>query len=150
MKENEEIEFIPVDRKKHKNLVHSNIDVIFKEVGEFGRYQLLVFILVGSIVVVCAIAAYQPVFMDATPQHRCKIPGIYNDTFEITSQSHQQLIDTLIPFNLEKNRYERCYIFNNFTNATNSVHTASTCSEWVCLTKYYRYDTHVIMLFYKF
>jgi hypothetical protein len=50
--------------------LNEKIENIFKEIGEFGRYQLLIFILVGIISFVPAIVGYSFGFYAATPSHR--------------------------------------------------------------------------------
>ena len=50
--------------------LNEKIESIFTEIGEFGRYQLLVFILVGIISFVPAIVGYSFGFYAATPLHR--------------------------------------------------------------------------------
>jgi hypothetical protein len=50
--------------------LNEKIESIFKEIGEFGRYQLLIFILVGIISFVPAIVGYSFGFYAATPSHR--------------------------------------------------------------------------------
>ena len=50
--------------------LNEKIENIFKEIGEFGRYQLLIFILVGIISFVPAIVGYSFGFYAATPFHR--------------------------------------------------------------------------------
>lgn len=43
---------------------------IFKQVGEFGPYQLFIFILVGILAFEPALVAYSFSFYGATPNHR--------------------------------------------------------------------------------
>jgi hypothetical protein len=50
--------------------LNEKIESIFKEIGEFGRYQLLIFILVGIISFVPAIVGYSFGFYAASPSHR--------------------------------------------------------------------------------
>ena len=50
--------------------VNEKIENIYKEIGEFGRYQLLIFVLVGIISFVPAIVGYSFGFYAATPNHR--------------------------------------------------------------------------------
>ena len=50
--------------------LNEKIENIFKEIGEFGRYQLLIFVLVGIISFVPAIVGYSFGFYAATPSHR--------------------------------------------------------------------------------
>ena len=50
--------------------LNEKIENIYKEIGEFGPYQLLIFALVGIISFVPAIVGYSFGFYAATPNHR--------------------------------------------------------------------------------
>lgn len=56
--------------KKMKVTLNQKIEQIFKQVGEFGPYQLFVFILGGLISIVPAIVGYSFAFYAAVPQFR--------------------------------------------------------------------------------
>lgn len=48
----------------------NNIDKHFKQVGEFGLYQLIICFLVGTTSFIPALLAYSYIFISATPEHR--------------------------------------------------------------------------------
>ena len=50
--------------------INQKTDDIYKQIGEFGPYQLLVFILVGIIAFIPAIVGYSYSFYGAVPDHR--------------------------------------------------------------------------------
>lgn len=50
--------------------LNKKTEEIFKQIGEFGPYQLLIFILVGVIAFEPALVAYSFSFYGATPNHR--------------------------------------------------------------------------------
>lgn len=50
--------------------VHDKIDKIFKEVGEFGPYQLIIILICGASGVIPAMNAYSAVFIAAVPDYR--------------------------------------------------------------------------------
>ena len=51
--------------------IDEETDKIFKEVGEFGPYQLIIILICGaSGGVITAINAYSAVFITAVPDHR--------------------------------------------------------------------------------
>lgn len=50
--------------------IHDKIDKIYKEIGEFGPYQLLIIVLCGSSAIIPAMIAYSSEFYNAIPQHR--------------------------------------------------------------------------------
>jgi hypothetical protein len=52
------------------NSINKKINDIFKEIGEFGPYQLLVFILVGFTALIPATVSYSYSFYAAVPNHR--------------------------------------------------------------------------------
>lgn len=53
----------------NRNL-HRELDNDFKQIGEFGVYQLLIFILVGLTSCIPALLAYSYIFISGTPEHR--------------------------------------------------------------------------------
>ncbi len=55
---------------KMKITLNQKIEEIFKQVGEFGRYQLFVLILAGTISFIPAIVGYSFAFYAAIPQFR--------------------------------------------------------------------------------
>lgn len=124
-----------------KVTLNQKIEQIFKQVGEFGPYQLFVFILGGLISIVPAIVGYSFAFYAAVPQFRCKIPGLENDTYEIANEYHQELIDRYIPPPQDKSfkdKYDKCRIqlFNNESSSPNN-YTLVKCNEWVYSKQYY-------------
>jgi len=125
-----------------KNL-NKKIDEIFKQVGEFGPYQCTLFFLIGITAFVPAIVGYSYSFYGATPEFRCKLPIIANDSFEIIDEWHQSEINKYIPLAKEKsinNPYEKCYIkiFNsNDTLNANNNFTLEKCDSWVYSKKYF-------------
>lgn len=48
----------------------SSTDEIFIQIGEFGKYQALIFIFVGCTAFVASITSYSFVFIGATPDFR--------------------------------------------------------------------------------
>jgi hypothetical protein len=53
-----------------KNSSDQKTDELFKEVGEFGKYQLIVFVLVGITAFIPAFVGYSYSFYAAVPNHR--------------------------------------------------------------------------------
>ncbi|KAK3776071.1 hypothetical protein RRG08_046738 [Elysia crispata] len=119
-------------------------DILEKEAGEFGPYQKRIYVLVCLPAVVAAFLTLLPVFILATPDHRCRIPGLANDTFAVQSEWHQKLINDSIPW--KKNEYDdkwemsSCHIYDNDYEKSqialngsegNKSATELECSEWV-------------------
>jgi len=108
------------------------VDDLFKQTGEFGLYQALVFVLVGLTACIPATLAYNYVFISGTPEFRCKIPALDNDTYEIASEAHRHLVNLYVP-RTANNQYEKCKlnVLNSTTNAT------AKCDSYVFSKKYY-------------
>ena len=50
--------------------IQDKIDRIFKEIGDFGPYQLFIVILCGSTSIISSMIAYSDEFVKADPDHR--------------------------------------------------------------------------------
>ncbi len=98
-----------------------------------GKYQLLVCFLLGWVAAFNGIGAYQTAFIDATPQFRCSLPNYENDTYEIASQDHQELIDRYIPRDPHLKTYKSCTI----RNSADLNATEVPCNSWVYSKEYY-------------
>lgn len=55
---------------RKESSLNQQTEEIFKQVGEFGPYQLFIFILVGLTAFIPAIVGYSYSFYAATPNHR--------------------------------------------------------------------------------
>ena len=67
--------------------------------------------------------------------HRCKLPGIANDTYVPQSYEHEVLINATIPSHT-KYGYDRCHLYyghhlqyDNYSRPLNA--SLVTCTEWV-------------------
>jgi OCT family organic cation transporter-like MFS transporter 4/5 len=89
----------------------------------------LIFCLVGLCATLSSIATYQASFSEATPQFRCKIPGLENDTFEIASPEHKALVDLYIPRDVSSNSYKGCLLRLNASEVE--------CNSWVYSKEFY-------------
>lgn len=49
----------------------SQVDDIYNHIGEFGWFQLGLFIIIGSVSLIPSVVAYGSTFYIATPEHRC-------------------------------------------------------------------------------
>ncbi|XP_013385966.1 organic cation transporter protein-like [Lingula anatina] len=107
-------------------------DYVVKNVGEFGRIQLIMTIFFGLTTASVALQMIVTVFMQQTPEHRCAIPSLANDTFEIQGPWHQCLINQTIPVD-ENGEYEGCLWRSGNYSKNESVWP---CKDWV-------YDTAV-------
>jgi OCT family organic cation transporter-like MFS transporter 4/5 len=100
----------------------------------------LVLVLCGIVSTISGIGAYQAVFTDAQPEHRCKLPMFENDTYEVYSNKQQQLINFYIPIDKASSKYDGCYIYSNITD--NNTKSIEKCTSWVYSHDYY--DTTIV------
>ncbi|XP_062580306.1 organic cation transporter protein-like [Saccostrea cucullata] len=115
-----------------------NFDDILIKLGEFGKYQkLLYFLAVCLPGISCGVYMVISVFLLGVPDHRCALPLIQNDTYAIQSETHRSLIDLYIPNtdpDDDKLEYDRCsyYVYENtsFISPNASRHKEK-CSQWV-------------------
>ncbi|XP_060603608.1 organic cation transporter protein-like [Ruditapes philippinarum] len=68
-----------------------------------------------------------------TPEHRCKIPSLSNDSYAIQNDYHRRLINETIPLSSDPTQpYDRCHVY---VTDGNSLHAANAsrvmCTEWV-------------------
>jgi hypothetical protein len=64
-----------------KNSSDQKTDDLFIEVGEFGKYQLIVFVLVGITAFIPAFVSYSYSFYAAVPNHRFLFNQSFFDAF---------------------------------------------------------------------
>lgn len=95
-----------------------DFDTILQEIGEFGRYQKLVMILMcipGAFM--NAYNCFQLVFLMYTPPHRCRVPDVYinNSDLNVTSAECSLSVHSL----------------------TNGSTRTESCSQWEYDTEYF-------------
>ncbi|XP_033741882.1 organic cation transporter protein-like [Pecten maximus] len=75
-----------------------------------------------------------------TPDHRCKIPGLENDTYDIHSTYQQKLVNNYIPppSGDDTHDYDQCHLYSfdyndvKFDNSSRPINASIVeCSEWV-------------------
>jgi hypothetical protein len=68
------------------------------------------------------------------------VPGILNETFEITDEGHHKLIDKYL-IKISENQYDKCsikYFPANFSqNVTNDNFIIRKCDDWLFSDQYY-------------
>ncbi|KAK3086309.1 hypothetical protein FSP39_016703 [Pinctada imbricata] len=109
-------------------------DDILVKLGEFGYYQKRLYLLICIAGISSGCFMMLPVFLNATPKHRCKIPGYSNDTWKVQSDYHQYLINQSIPLSDDSNLYyDQCHTYRyiNFNATGNQERDLVKCSEWV-------------------
>ncbi|XP_034334409.2 organic cation transporter protein [Magallana gigas] len=116
-----------------------NFDEILEKLGEFGRYQKIVYFLAVCLPSVSGGAFMViSVFLLGVPDHRCALPALENDTYEIQNEAHRSLVEIYIPNtdpDDETLLYDRCnyFVYTNdtVTNFTKDSKQKTKCSEWV-------------------
>lgn len=122
---------------KSKLNLNKKIDDIYKEVGEFGPYQLVLFCLIGVTAFIPALVGYSFSFYAAIPDFRCRLPDLYNDTYAIQNEQHQLLVNKYIPQDKSdgfKSKYDKCNLYN-YSDTGNA--TKSKCNKWVYSKQYF-------------
>jgi hypothetical protein len=120
--------------------LNQKIEGIFAEIGEFGPYQLLVFVLVGITAFIPAIVGYSYSFYAAVPDFRCKIPHLANDTYEVWNGFHQEQIEMYVPLKKDasyKNMYDNCHI-KVYSDNDLANFTLAKCDEYVYSREYFK------------
>ncbi|KAK7107668.1 hypothetical protein V1264_015554 [Littorina saxatilis] len=116
-----------------------NVDAILRQIGEFGPYQKVIYVILNLLGVTHGIRMLMAVFLLYTPRHRCAIPTYPNDTYEVQSDYHGHLIQHYIPNNTkdgEDSPYDQCRIFNTNGSDDGMVLAKTGCQNFV-------YDTSV-------
>ncbi|XP_076081367.1 organic cation transporter protein-like [Mytilus galloprovincialis] len=114
-------------------------DDILTQIGSFGPYQKRNYVLLMIGWILTGPFMGLSVFINGIPEHRCRIPGLENDTYEIQGSVHQRLIDAYIPLSKHDNKiYEQCNVYQIdqsqtvFDNDSHPINaTQSKCSSWV-------------------
>ncbi|XP_062619367.1 organic cation transporter protein-like [Saccostrea cucullata] len=118
-------------------------DDIFAVIGDFGPYQKRIYVLQTLPVVFAAIQTCLSVFILFSPDHRCAVPHLHNDTFLILSHHHERLVNQSVPLDLqthssigEGKRYSKCEVFKRRLNSSKrtdvtTVHNSTECGRWV-------------------
>lgn len=120
-------------------------DDILKDVGEFGKYQKVVYFLLCLPSFATGLFMMHLVFVMETPNYRCKIADYPDDTFGVRDPGHQRLVEMTIPRD-SIGDYEKCSFYYYKTNRTIFMYNSSDlqenftigvnatlqkCSEWV-------------------
>ncbi|XP_061172451.1 organic cation transporter protein-like [Saccostrea echinata] len=97
-------------------------DELIRGFGNFGNYQRRLYIVLFLPIIFNSFSSPVTNFLLGHQQHRCRIPGLDNDTYKIQSENHQQLINLTIPRKLDGD-YEECMVVSNGS--------LETCNDWV-------------------
>lgn len=81
-----------------------DFEVLLKEIGDFGKYQIVLVLMAYWITIPTGITAVASVFLAATPDYRCDLSPLGID-FNLTET---QLQTYLLPTSSVRNSYDRC------------------------------------------
>lgn len=116
-------------------------DDILYHLGEFGRYQKRLYILLCLPAISVGGFMMGLVLTMETPKHRCKIPFYHNDTYEIQSTYHKHLVNLTIPKSDDETlEYSQCHIYvsSGAGNLNPANFTREKCTEWVYETSEFK------------
>lgn len=105
-------------------------DLIYKEIGEYGRFQRWVVWVASSTSVYAGLLILTSFFVLAIPEHRCAIPGWDNDTYAIQDDTHLAAINRTIPLapSTEIYKYDQCHYLKLDDDGTEH---REQCERWV-------------------
>ncbi|XP_071115321.1 organic cation transporter protein-like [Haliotis cracherodii] len=117
-------------------------DDLLRSIGEFGPYQRRLYVLLCLPAISIAIQSISlVVFLFAVPEHRCAIPGVENDTYEVQNKAHEYLINLTIPRLASDNiSYSPCTLYahpsdvplnSDDNHTTRPSRYTETCHSWV-------------------
>ncbi|XP_060081316.1 organic cation transporter protein-like [Ylistrum balloti] len=115
------------------------MDKILIQIGEFGWYQKFVYFLICWSTLFSGLYEMMSVVLLNTPEHRCKVPGLENDTYDIHSTYQQNLVNNYIPPSVDESQnYDRCHLYAfdyndvKFDNSGRPINaTLVKCDKWV-------------------
>ncbi|XP_060606468.1 organic cation transporter protein-like [Ruditapes philippinarum] len=105
-------------------------DLIYEEIGDYGRYQRWVVWTSASTGFYSGLLILTSYFVLAVPEHRCAIPGLENDTFEIQNDYHREIVNRTIPLATPSDDfyYDQChYRLVNY----DGHEMIDKCNKWV-------------------
>ncbi|XP_076466252.1 organic cation transporter protein-like [Babylonia areolata] len=86
-------------------------DHILQEIGEFGCYQKQVYVLATIPAMMIAFETMSVIFIFFIPDHRCSIPGLHSDTYDIQGDNHSYLVSQTIP--MTNGKLDQCHVYSN-------------------------------------
>ena len=113
-------------------------DLLTNHLGEFGRYQKIIFILISLTAVASAFTTLGIIFVAAVPEHRCDIPRL-----DALGLDEVELLNLSIPFeygNDGEKEYSSCKMYDRYVDFF-------YCIEHIFNTEYFSFyilmNTHV-------
>lgn len=100
--------------------------------GNFGRYQKRIYFLLCLPIILCGLNMFVGVFLLATPDHRCALPGeLQTHSYNLTNDVWKKHY----PMDHLTHQYSKCTYYKNLTHSTKMLshhkHEALKCDEWI-------------------
>ncbi|KAK7071333.1 hypothetical protein SK128_003957 [Halocaridina rubra] len=112
------------------------MEAFLEKIGEFGRYQKRMFILLSLPTIIVSMQKLAWVFLGARIDHRCRLPWeAENATFPLPAN----VKNVTLPWDEKRNNYEQCYVWSDITEEPLQRHNDSM--KLMCLD--YVYDKSV-------
>lgn len=108
-----------------------DFDIVLTQIGGFGLAQKVLGIVIGYTAILSGFNTMSPVFINFTPDYRCKFPFIDNDT--TLSLSNEELLNITTP-KKEDGSYEFCkrYAYNYSCTSPDVSDCVDTSSKMAC------------------
>nr|XP_022328779.1 organic cation transporter protein-like [Crassostrea virginica] len=97
-------------------------DHLIKRLGSFGNYQKRLYLVLFLPIIFNSFSSPVTNFLLGDQQHRCKVPGLANDTYAFQNNYHRDLVNSSIPKKSDGS-YEECLVVLNGS--------LERCTEWV-------------------
>ncbi|XP_025097994.1 organic cation transporter protein-like [Pomacea canaliculata] len=108
-------------------------DEVVQAVNPFGPYQKRVYFLLCLFAVPDVLPTLGTVFLFATPEHRCAVPGADNDTWESQGPEHDDLVRRTVPVDPTTGTWSQCLVYKHESlhKLANLANDTIECSQWV-------------------
>ncbi|KAF5290280.1 hypothetical protein FQR65_LT11614 [Abscondita terminalis] len=109
-------------------------DDVITKLGNFGRYQKRMYLLLCLPAVLCAFHDFSNTFLQAKPNHRCQLPTEFpNSSYDLPFED----LNASFPYDHATNKYSSCSILINGSEAPcnnyiydHTVYKSSIVTEW--------------------
>ncbi|KAK4879081.1 hypothetical protein RN001_007227 [Aquatica leii] len=106
------------------------LENLLAHLGDFGKYQLMQFILHSIAAITASIHMISLQTVAAVPDHRCKIPDLdasVNSNFVVAA------LEAYVP-KVETDKFDSCNMYNLTANDNSTI----PCDSWVYDLTYYK------------
>ncbi|XP_025098001.1 organic cation transporter protein-like [Pomacea canaliculata] len=110
-----------------------HFDGVVQAINPFGLYQKRVYYLLCFLAIPDPLFLLGSVFLFATPEHRCAVPGADNDTWESQGLEHDDLVRRTVPVDPTTGTWSQCLVYKHESlhKLANLANDTVECSQWV-------------------